>query len=278
MLKQHSQINAVALEGAPFSGKTTFLNYLKKHYLNQFNIVPETGEYVGGDKNFPNLPFKNIKDVLYSIFFFSEIEKKRVEDAMRLYEMNSYLVIFDRITPLSSLIFFYLLTQRYLGKMIYNENAVSLAMHYFKNYCDNHTFLLPNKIVYLEPLNDEVFRQRTDRKTHNRVFEDIDSYHLVCDKYKDFLNLAYSGGFIKTIKTQNNKDSLEEILLAIKMLAPLGIQAIDTKRFFSKDIWIKNKKTSKNRIKTCVKKLDILDIKKIAIKRAQSLMVGAGYL
>lgn len=73
------ELNLLALEGPPFSGKTTVINRLRMDHGNQTVVIPEAGEYVGGDMNFPTVPFSNFSDAKASTHFFVAAEENALK-------------------------------------------------------------------------------------------------------------------------------------------------------------------------------------------------------
>lgn len=206
------KVPIVALEGAAFAGKTTILNHLGKYYSDKVNIVPEVGEYVGGDKNFPSSDFKDLSSAKASTYFFVEIEKQRCKDALKLYEKNGLPIILDRCTPFSSLLLYSLLeltAKKEEEKKIF-RNAFDHALSAFSTQVEGKNIFLPNNIIYIKPKNKRVFEARFSRGTKNMIFAAWGSFSFLNQQYKYLLNNHFSNSSI-ALETENTLQNLDGV-------------------------------------------------------------------
>jgi hypothetical protein len=180
-----------ALEGPPFSGKTMLLNYLGEHHGCNFSVVPETGEYVGGDKNFPNIPFSNYEAAKANIHFFIALEKIRCQDAIKLYKKYGKPVIMDRSTPISSPIFYALLEEKHSVLHSFNDSFLQYALECFAKEIMRGGIFIPKGLIYLRPCDKNTFMARLPRGTRNMVFAHWNSFTYLDKKYQILLQSKF---------------------------------------------------------------------------------------
>ena len=89
----------IFLEGPAFSGKTTFLRQAPEDIVR----LPEASEFLGGDAYFPDAPI-DAKTMAYCSYFFAVMDNMRFEGIDN--DKQNSLVLVDRFTPLSSMIFY----------------------------------------------------------------------------------------------------------------------------------------------------------------------------
>lgn len=188
----NKSLTSFALEGAAFAGKTTLINYLQKNYFKEIVVIPEAGEYVGGDKNFPDTPFKTYKEAQASTYFFIEIEKRRCEDAKRAYRNTGLPVLMDRTTPVSSLIFYSLLAHINPRNSDFFDKIYQHALEAFQLEIEAGNIFIPEKLVYLRPIDRSTFEKRLGRGTKNDVFADWKSFQFLDKKYLNLIDFHYN--------------------------------------------------------------------------------------
>lgn len=188
----NKRLSSFALEGAAFAGKTTLVNYLQKHYFKEIVVIPEAGEYVGGDNNFPDIPFKTYKEVQASTYFFIEIEKRRCEDAKRAYKNTGLPVLMDRTTPVSSLIFYSLLAHRDPRNFDFFDKIYQHALEAFQAQIEVGNIFIPEKLIYLRPIDKSTFEKRLGRGTKNDVFTDWKSFQFLDKKYLNLIDFHFN--------------------------------------------------------------------------------------
>jgi len=198
-----------ALEGAAFAGKTTILNKLKASYSNKFITIPEASEFVGGDKHFPNVPFRNLEEAKKSTYFFVEVERCRTKMAKHLYAKHQLPIVMDRSTFISSLFFYQLLGKadmqtKKLSKQIYQH-----ALEVFFNEVEKDNVIIPSKIIYLESKDKKIFDKRLSRGTKNGVFTKWENVSYLNDLYKKLITIHYSNSLNLKLKTNNTQDNLK---------------------------------------------------------------------
>lgn len=181
----------VALEGAAYAGKTTLLNYLHDNFGTKVITIPEASEFVGGDKNFPDVPFKTLDDAKSSTHFFLEIEKNRLQLANKLYKKYKLPIILDRTTPVSSLIFYQLLKQFTPDSQGFIDEYYRHAISVFYAAVEEGSLVIPGSIIYVLPKNQEVFESRLVRGTKNTVFSHWDSFVFLNSKYSKLIDIYY---------------------------------------------------------------------------------------
>jgi len=208
MLKNSTK-RFIALEGVPFSGKTTLLRYLQSNYSDKFSVIPEAGEYVGGDKNFPKVPFGSYDAAKASTHFFISVEIQRCKDALALSEKQYLPVIFDRCTPFSSLLFYLLLEKKYPHYHKFKESFFLYGLEMFQKAIDEEKIFLPNAIVYLIPGNKQTFLQRISRGASTGIFEKWDTVQFFNKSYNCLLK-EYKGNFLK-LKSYNKEFNCDNL-------------------------------------------------------------------
>src|SRR5688572_11211018 len=118
------------LEGPAYAGKTTYLNGLDPEQVVK---VPEASEYLGGDANFPEAPH-DLRSMLECTVFFSAMENERLQAVDETAAAEGRLVVADRFTPLSSLIFYNL--RRNGGDISPDDYAIGIQLA-SKIFADN---------------------------------------------------------------------------------------------------------------------------------------------
>lgn len=200
-----------ALEGAAFTGKTTLLNYLRENCANKVTTIPEASEYVGGDKHFPNVPFKTYDDARASTYFFIEIEKQRCRDALNAYEKHRLPVIMDRITPISSLIFYSLLAHTDPKNFTFIDSFYQHALEAFQIQVDRGNIVIPNRLIYLKPQNRNTFESRLIRGTKNEVFSSWKSYKFLDKKYQKLIQVHFKNNQVLILNSRNSPKNLKQL-------------------------------------------------------------------
>ncbi len=206
-----SELNLTALEGPPFSGKTTVIDKLKMDHRNQTVVIPEAGEYVGGDKNFPSVPFNTFHDAKASTHFFVAAEEKRTEDIRRAYETTGLPIIMDRSTPISSLVFYMLLEEKHPELHRFHESFYRYGFDVFQNAVDKGTILLPKRIIYVQPGDEETFKARIPRGASTNIFQQWDTFLYLHHLYLELIDQNYPGELSTLLKSFNGSDPLNEL-------------------------------------------------------------------
>jgi deoxyadenosine/deoxycytidine kinase len=200
-----------ALEGAAFVGKTTLLNYLKENYGDRVATIPESSEYVGGDKNFPDAPFKTLEEAKASTYFFIELEKRRCQDAINLYKRTGLPVIMDRTTPVSSLIFYSLLGHTDKKSASFYDSIFQHALEAFQTQIDKGNIFIPGGLIYINLDNRATFEKRLERKTKNGAYTFWDSYKFLNDKYQTLMRSNFDREKVLMLCSQNSSKNLEQL-------------------------------------------------------------------
>lgn len=213
------EINLLALEGPPFSGKTTVINRLKTAHRNQTVVIPESGEYVGGDRNFPPIPFATFSDAKASTHFFVATEEKRTQDARRALETTGLPVIMDRSTPISSLVFYMLLEEKHPELHKFDDSFYRYGFDVFQNAVDKGTILLPRRIIYMQPGNEDTFKARTPRGASTNIFQQWDTFLYLHQRYLELIEQQYPGDLSALLKSFNGPNSLNELTRRILQFA-----------------------------------------------------------
>lgn len=148
----------IFLEGPAFSGKTTFLRQAPEDIVR----LPEASEFLGGDAYFPDAPI-DAKTMAYCSYFFAVMENMRFEGIGN--DKQNSLVLVDRFTPLSSMIFYAL---RHANGDISESDyrlGVRLSAAIF-----NQTIQLPtgySKFIRFDISSSEILSRRLPRGTRN---------------------------------------------------------------------------------------------------------------
>lgn len=198
-----------AIEGAAFAGKTTLLNELERKFPGEFILIPEASEFVGGDKNFPDVPFKTLDDAKASTHFFLELEKQRLKYAQKEFLKQDKPILLDRTTPISSLIFYSLLKFTNPENKNFIEEFYQHAISAFNIEAHNGDLLIPSHLIYVHPASEEVFVNRFSRGTKNGVFASLESLHFLDEKYHKLLESYYTGKHL-IVYSENNSKNLKE--------------------------------------------------------------------
>jgi thymidylate kinase len=199
-----------ALEGAAFAGKTTVLNYLKTKYTDKVTTIPEASEYVGGDKNFPNAPFKTLNEAKASTYFFIELEKRRCRDAITSYIKTGLPVVMDRTTPVSSLFFYSLLAYDHPIDSTFINSYYRHALDAFQAQVDAGNIFIPDGLIYLRPIDRTTFENRLVRGTKNTVFSKWENYKFLDNKYQSLIRFHYKNNHVLILDSQNTPKNLEQ--------------------------------------------------------------------
>jgi len=265
-----AQIPYFALEGAAFAGKTTLLNYLKENFSDKLNVIPEAGEYVGGDRHFPDLPFKTLDQAKASTYFFLAIEERRCAQALRLYQKNGKPVLFDRCTAISSLLFYLLLQYKEPENSQFIQSFYRHALEVFHAAQASSAIFVPAKIIYLKPDCQKTFTDRLGRGTKNTVFSSWDSFCFLDYKYRQLLQAHYRNPNHLTLETKNNRQNLKYIAIkAIKYMEEFSLKP--QRNLFAS--FIGEKQNFALHVDLEKEKIIYAD----AIKRSKNLMDKAGY-
>ncbi len=198
-----------AIEGAAFAGKTTLLNYIRDKYSDETITIPEASEYVGGDKNFPNVPFKTLSDAIASTHFFIELEKNRIKDALDAQKNSGHPVILDRSTMVSSLIFYSLLKYTDPDNAKFIDAFYQHAISAFNSEVKRGNIVIPSNIIYIRPKDKQIFESRLGRGTKNGVFSSWSSFNFLQEKYLKLLNQYYNQHCL-ILDSDNTEENLKE--------------------------------------------------------------------
>ena len=199
-----------AIEGAAFVGKTTLLNHLSKEYSDRVVVIPEAGEYVGGDKNFPDDPFGNMERAKAAVHFFITIEQRRCLDAIRLHQQTGLPVIFDRATPVSSLFLYSLLAHVEPTKAEFFAELHAYALACFGVEISLGKIFVPRNLIYVRVADQETFEKRLSRGTRNVVFSNWDSFVYLNNKYEQLIENRYRDNNL-VLTSANNKENITDI-------------------------------------------------------------------
>lgn len=231
-------IPVFALEGAAFAGKTTLLNYLKTNYADKVTTIPEASEYVSGDKNFPNVPFKTYEEAKASTYFFIELEKRRCHDAIASYNKTGLPVVMDRTTPVSSLIFYSLLAHADPEDSAFIDSFYQHALEAFQTQVDAGNIFIPDGLIYVRPSDRGTFENRLGRGTKNGVFSKWESYEFLDNKYQNLIRSHFKNDQVLILDSQNSQENLEQsakkIVDFIKSVIPVHSTDI-FKNFLNED-------------------------------------------
>jgi len=172
------------LEGPAYAGKTTFLNQLPTG--KGIHKLVEASEFLGGDSNFPEAPH-DVASMVYCSYFFSFMENKRLKSLGHLADDTETLVVADRFTPLSSLIFYFL---RYKGGFISRSDyliGIQLSAAIFR-----HNLRLPAipsrlKFLLFDVSSEAEFSKRLPRGARNADFNSWQNFQLLEKAYTSLL-------------------------------------------------------------------------------------------
>lgn len=203
-----------AIEGAALAGKTTLLKSLYNQYPEEFILIPEASEFVGGDQNFPDVPFKTLDDAKASTHFFIELEKQRLNFAKKKYQENPRPILLDRTTPVSSLIFYSLLKFSNPENSEFIKNFYEHAVSAFDAEVESGNLLIPSYIIYVHPTTEETFVSRFGRGTKNNVFARVDSLHFLDEEYHKLIELYYPNTHL-LVYSENTTENLKTNTLKI---------------------------------------------------------------
>jgi len=263
-MKNNKKPTIISLEGAPFAGKTTLLNYLKQHYSNELIVIPEASEYIGGDKNNPSIPFNRFDDAKASTYFFLELEKQRILDARALALETGLPVILDRSTPIFSLIFYKLLEEYYAKWHSFTDSFFDHAKNVFNQAQMMGEIIMPSAIVYLKPKNKMIFVSRIPRGANNNMFTNWDIYLQVESYYKELIINNYALEYQhKILYSENNTESLERMSQQIvniffKLIKKTKLQTFDFLELYGRSLTYLSKKEYEE------EKLEFIDIREKA--------------
>lgn len=203
-----------AVEGAPFSGKTTLIKGLSEQFGVKF--VPEYAKYASSGKDFPPFPSASIKDAKKSVEFFVDLEKKRCSDVIKLAQETDMPIIMDR-SPLSCIVF---------QKMIEINNpelpsVYAYSIEAFYDAYEKGEIFFPQVMVYIQPPGFEDFKQRVANRgeTPIEMFNTyqcgkiMELWYKLCVKkcFKDFNSLVLPSG---NNQIQSNIDFASSFLIS----------------------------------------------------------------
>lgn len=222
-----------ALEGPAFAGKTTIINYLRDNFNDQVIVIPEASEYVGGDKYFPSVPFETFDDARASTQFFIELEKHRCQKAVELQHEHNLPVILDRSTPLSTVLFYSLLEEKFpqLHEAKFKDSFKQHSIEIFRQEIEKGTFFIPENFILLKPKNKEVFEKRLSRGAKNSMFSHWSSVEFLLSEYQKVLRASYLGHVIE-LETENTSKNLEKCAKKIIEFVKKPIQNNQINNFF----------------------------------------------
>lgn len=217
MTTSYNKSQYVALEGPAFAGKTTLLRHLEKMYPSLVISVPEASEYVGGDKHFPSIPFATFEDAKASTHFFLELEKMRCEQAQKAAaHYPNKIVILDRITLLSSVLFYDLLESNFPDLHNFSESFKQHALEISQKALDAGDFFIPEKVILVLPKNKTTFESRLSRGAKNSMFGHWSSVEFLTEKYQNIFMRHFRRNVL-VLETENTLENLESC--AAKVIA-----------------------------------------------------------
>ena len=199
-----NKIPIFALEGSAFVGKTTLLNYIKDNYGDKVNVIPEVGEYVGGDKYYPNITFKNFNEAKYSTHFFESIERCRFKDILKQYQQNGKPILIDRFTFLSSLVFYNLLVKNNIHSNKLGQKILSHAKSVFSENINKMLISFPKAFILVKHKNKKVFDSRLSRGTKNSVFTSWENCQYVNGLYDNYFENLPANSVLELDSTNSN--------------------------------------------------------------------------
>lgn len=233
MTTQHQKNNYVALEGPAFAGKTTLLRYLEKTYPHVVISVPEASEYVGGDTHFPSIPFASFDEAKASTHFFLELEKMRCEQAQKAATDNpGKTVILDRITLLSSVLFYDLLENHFSDLHDFSESFKQHALEISQKALNIGDFFVPQKVILVLPKNKSIFESRLSRGAKNSMFGHWSSVEFLAKKYKNIFTRHFKNNLL-ILETENTPENLQSCATKVLTFLEKTDESIDNADIFS---------------------------------------------
>jgi deoxyadenosine/deoxycytidine kinase len=232
MKKEYNPTQFFAIEGPAFAGKTTIINYLLEKFPNKVAVLPEASEYVGGDHNFPNVPFANFDAAKASTHFFLELERLRSLEALSLNAHTNLPVLLDRSTPLSSILFYDLLESHFSELHNFRESFKQHALEVFNIELQNNKFFVPERIILVVPKDKETFESRLSRGAKNSMFGHWSSVAFLHEEYKKIINSHFKNKVL-ILETENTQENLEACAQAIISFIQEPLEAETTFSIFS---------------------------------------------
>lgn len=226
------------LEGPPFAGKTTLLHYLEENYSDQIKVIPESGEYVGGDGNFPRIPFSDFEAAKMSTHFFLCLEEKRCKDALRLFQKYKVPVVMDRINSISTPIFYKLLGKNHASMHKFEENFFLHSLRIFQEALRQANIFMPNKIIYLTLSNKKLFEGRIHRGASTCIFQKWSTFSFLDGEYHSILEKFDNSLVLQSTNSRYNK----------KTLAKQFVMSLNTEKSFEINLFdiFRQKKSPKS--------------------------------
>jgi len=196
----------VGVIGPSFSGKSTLINNLSMWAQGKVTTVFEMCEYAGGNHNFRRIPFQSAIDAQENIHDFIEWEKRRCQDARRLYEKTGLPVVIDRT------IYCVLLTQL-LIKEFQPEwfNSFEYAIEEISSAVDASQIFIPSRLILMNSSSEDVFQLRSKRGVSVGMFMQPDVRNFLYQKYK-VLAMAYLPRSVAYLSSDNGPTSRQDLV------------------------------------------------------------------
>jgi hypothetical protein len=216
-LTQEDLQRIVVLEGPPFSGKTTLLNYLAEKYIDEFVVIKETSEYIGGDQNGPKVPYKTYVDAKAGTHFLLEVERRRWLDIIEALTKTNKIVVVDRYLPLSSSAFFVAIENIFADWHQFNTSLFDYSLSLYDSAKNAEIIADPSLFIFLYPENRSVFESRLPRGAQNGFFMKWENCEIVIDYYSKVFSKELLASRTLLLASNNNPEFLEEAVLKIRL-------------------------------------------------------------
>lgn len=195
----------IGIEGHSFSGKTTLLKDLSA--TGAINVVDEHDVFANGAENFPDIKFKNEKDVINDIKFFLDLEEKRCQKAIELIEENGKPTIFDR-TIISVVLFQKYLKDQKKSWLHGYEDSIRI----YQDAITTGRIFIPSRLIHLKPENKSVFQERTKRAVSIDFYKKFSTNEYMNKHYEYILENLFDEGSYTTLYSDNTKRSRQKLV------------------------------------------------------------------
>ena len=233
-LTQEDLQRIVVLEGPPFSGKTTLLNYISEKHGDRFITIKEMSEYMGGDIHGPKFPYESFNDAKAGLHFLIEIERSRWNDVKNALKQKDKIVLIDRLLPISTSAFLALIEKTNASWHNFSVNIYDYSVSLFNTAIKRDLFAFPLLYVLLYPKNQQIFTARISRGANNNFIKNWSNNHAMTEIYKKYFSGLLSNNQLCFIESDNCLSSLQDAVNKIEHMAKL--ERADWKCFSTKNI------------------------------------------
>lgn len=209
-LTQEDLQRIVVLEGSPFSGKTTLLNYISEKHGDRFITIKEMSEYMGGDIHGPKFPYESFNDAKAGLHFLIEIERSRWNDVKNALKQKDKIVLIDRLLPISTSAFLALIEKNYPSWHNFSVNMYDYSVSLFDSAIKRELFAFPLLYVLFYPKNQQIFNARIPRGANNNFIMNWGNNHTMTEIYNKLFARLISKNQFCFVESDNSLSFLQE--------------------------------------------------------------------